>query len=290
MSLFSDMVLFPLKMYSRIAPTERGGYRLVRMARRLLRQRQWNSTFTTPNGLTLNLDLGTYPDCCMAVGLYELDTWRILRRLIKPGNWFVDCGANIGYFTMLAARLVGIDGRIDAFEPDPVNRTRLEIHLTQNHLAHRVTIHPVAVSNAPGQLTIYHPSGPGTNHGMSSAFPQHFSRADQYIVPAVRLDERLNGIPHLIKLDVEGGEWNAIEGMKSLLQSTAPPRLIIEHNITSASAAGRAPGDLMRLLSSMQPRYRISWIGRRLHSVHSPEDLDHFPRQVNLLAEIATPA
>lgn len=288
MTLLPDLVLFPLKVYSRIAPTERGGYRLVRLARRFLRRSQWNGSFTTPDGLSLNLDLGTYPDCCMAVGLYELDTWRMLRRLLKPGDWFVDCGANIGYFTMLAARLIGMDGRIDAFEPDPLNRARLEKHLQQNHLAHRVAVHPVAVSNHAGQLVIHRPTDPGTNHGMSSAYPMRFSHTDQYTVPAVRLDERLNGVPHLIKLDVEGGEWNALEGMKALLQSTVPPRLIIEHNVTSSSAAGHAPGDLMRLLLSLQPGYRIFWIGRGLHPVKSPDELDHFPRQVNLLAQMTT--
>ncbi|MCC7351641.1 MAG: FkbM family methyltransferase [Phycisphaerales bacterium] len=285
MALLTRMVLFPLKVYSRIAPTERGGYRLVRFARQFLPRNQWQGTFNGAQGLSFNLDLETYPDCCMAVGLYELDTWRIMRRLLRPGDWFVDCGANIGYFTMLAAKRVGKGGRVDAFEPDPVNRTRLEGHLRQNRLANQVTIHPLAVSNQAGELILYHPLGDKTNHGMSSAYPQHFPQSEQYTVSSVRLDERLNGIPHLIKLDVEGGEWNAIEGMKSLLQSPAPPRLIVEHNIASSSAAGRAPGDLMRLLLALQPRYRIFWIGRSLHPVRSAEELDHFPRQVNLLVE-----
>ena len=63
-----------LRGYSRIAPTERGGYRLARLVRRTRSREQWRDTFTTPDGLRFQLDLATYPDCCMAYGLYELDT------------------------------------------------------------------------------------------------------------------------------------------------------------------------------------------------------------------------
>jgi hypothetical protein len=87
-----------LKGYSRIAPTERGGYRLARLARRFVPESKRQGIFQTPDGLRLRLDLHTYPDVNMAVGLYELDTYRLLRRLLKGGSWFVDVGANLGYF------------------------------------------------------------------------------------------------------------------------------------------------------------------------------------------------
>src|SRR5688572_2191738 len=106
-SLPGNLALGLLKAYSRVAPTERGGFRLARLARRLVPRRHWERDFVTPDRTTLRLDLGTYPDCCMAVGLYELDTYRLLRRLLRPGSWFVDVGANIGYFSILAARWTG---------------------------------------------------------------------------------------------------------------------------------------------------------------------------------------
>jgi FkbM family methyltransferase len=280
-------ILWPLAAYSRIAPTERGGYRLVRMARRLLPQSQWKGIFRTPDGIDLDLDLATYPDCCMAVGLYELDTVRQIRRLLRSGGWFVDCGANIGYFTMLAATWVGANGRVDAFEPDPINRRRLESHLAANRLGDRVRIHPAAVSDQAGMLDLYHPTGADGNHGMSSAYHGLVGQAERYTVPTVRVDEVLEAVPDLIKLDVEGGDYAAIEGMKRLLQSDSPPRLIIEHNHVTAAAAGYTPGDLFRLLVSIQPRYRLHWIGRNLHPLASPEELDAFPRQVNLWVEAA---
>lgn len=285
MHILNRMVLWPLKLYARVAPTERGGYRLVRLARRFVPRADWTGVFIAPANLRIELDLGIYPDCCMAVGLYELDTLRQMRRLLHPGGWFVDCGANIGYLTMLAARRVGAGGRIDAFEPDPINRARLKRHLAENGLNAQVQVHPAAVSDRSGRMSLYHPRGAGHNHGMASAYSSMFAEADEYEVPVVRLDEQLTGVPDLIKLDVEGGELAALRGMRGLLQSPSPPRLIIEHNRVTAAAAGYAPSELFRLLQSIQPRYRVFWIGRKLHPVTSPERLDLLERQVNLLVE-----
>jgi len=237
----------------------------------------------TPDGFALGLDLGIYPDCCMAVGLYELDTDRQLRRQLKGGSWFVDCGANLGYFTLLACKLVGPQGRIDAFEPDPINRQRLEEHLRNNHVEDRVRIHAQALADRPGELTLYHPTGGETNHGMASFYATLVPTSQPYQVAVVRLDEQLDGIPDLIKLDVEGAELAAVEGMEKLLGAPRPPKLIIEHNPSSCAAAGYKPSDLYRKLKSLQPNYTISWIGRRLQPISTPEDLDHMSRQGNLL-------
>src|SRR5205814_8707332 len=109
----------------------------------------------------------TYPDITMAVGLYELDTARQIRRLLKPTSHFVDVGANLGYFTLLAAKWIGPAGRIDAFEPDPINRQRLEEHLSENNLADRVRVHAIAASSQAGHVELIHPQSAGANHGMA---------------------------------------------------------------------------------------------------------------------------
>src|SRR5205085_11707458 len=120
--------------------------RLARFARNFISEKNREGIFQIPDGLRLQLDLRTYPDLTMAVGLYELDTARLIRRLLKPGSHFVDVGANLGYFTLLAAKWTAPTGRIDAFEPDPINRQRLENHLRANNLSDRVRIHSIAAS------------------------------------------------------------------------------------------------------------------------------------------------
>lgn len=276
-----------LKGYSRIAPTGRGAYRLVRAARQLLPQPEWKSWFETPDHVSLALDLGTYPDCCMSVGLYELDTYRTIRRLLRPGDWFVDCGANIGYFTLCAAKWVGNTGRVDAYEPDPINRLRLEEHLHRNGVDTIVRVHRVGVSSKPGSFDFYHPSTSGKiNHGSASLFASLVEDGEKFTIETVRMDQHLDGVPNLIKMDIEGAEYDAIEGMSKILASSKPPHMIIEHNLESIAASGHKAGDVFSLLRQIQPRYKIYWIGWRLQQIPSVAALESITRQGNLLVSV----
>lgn len=282
----TELVLGGLRYYARIAPSERGGYRLVRAARRFIPKSAWKGSFRTDEGLQLELDLDVYPDCCMAAGLYELDTLRQIKRVLCPGAWFVDCGANIGYFTMIAARLVGAEGRVDAFEPDPFNLRRLERNLSVNGLQRNVKVHPLAVSNSEGELTLYRPRAGIGNHGMASVFPGSAGDGEAVKIHGVRLDEFISeDVPDLIKIDIEGGELSAIEGMKQLLSRRKPPILIFEYNPASYKAAGYRGEELFVMLAKMQPLYRLFWIGRRLREIGSPESMQAIKRQGNILAQ-----
>jgi FkbM family methyltransferase len=283
MSPIGAMALGALRAYSRITPTQRGGYRLVRAARVLLPRRQWAGRFPIPGGAAFDLDLATYPDCCMAVGIYELDTLRLLRSLLKPGDHFVDCGANIGYFTFAAARRVGPTGRVDAFEPDPLNRARLEAHLAANGSPANVHVHALAASDSAGEATLYHPANSSHNHGEASLFATAGAAATAYKVATARLDQILDRPPRLIKMDIEGAELAALKGMTALLRAATPPTLVIEHNPESAATAGYRPGDLLRYLNECQPRYRAYWAGWRLGKARSPQQIDAIARQGNIL-------
>lgn len=226
----------------------------------------------------------------MAFGLYELDTARLIRRLLEPGGWFVDCGANIGYFTLLAARRVGPEGRVDAFEPDPINRARLEQHLADNAPLPQVRVHPVAVGAEAATTTLFHPNAGPTNHGAASTYQSLTADATDvsaFPIRVARLVDELDGVPNLIKLDVEGAELAAITGASGLLGGEKPPAIIVEHNPVTAAAAGYRPSDLMRRLLTIQPRYRLFRIDWRLRPVAAPEQLDPLARECNLLAVAA---
>jgi FkbM family methyltransferase len=283
MNPFGALALGALRVYSRITPTQRGGYRLVRAARRLVPRGQWAGRFPIPGGATFDLDLATYPDCCMAVGIYELDTLRLLRGLLAPGQHFVDCGANIGYFTFAAAARVGTTGRVDAFEPDPLNRARLEAHLAANGSPTNVRVHAMALSDSAGEATLYHPAESSHNHGEASLFATGRIATTEYKVATARLDEVLDHPPHVIKMDIEGAELVALKGMTALLRAAAPPTLVIEHNPESAATAGYRAGDLLRYLNECQPRYRAYWAGWRLGDPKSAEQIDAIARQGNIL-------
>ena len=288
MNVLGRLALGTLKAYSRIAPTERGGYRLARLARQFVPDSQRAGIFQTPEGIRLKLDLRTYPDVNMAVGLYELDTVRVIRRLLKNGSWFVDVGANLGYFTLLAAKWTAPAGRVDAFEPDPINRQRLEEHLHENAPGNRVRVYPIAASSKAFELELIHPLAAGTNHGMASFYKSLTGEGQTFTVSTARLDEVLDGVPDLIKIDVEGAELSAIEGMQKLLCAPSPPKLIIEHNPTSCAAAGYRPSDIFSKLVQFQPKYKVFWIGWRLKQIASPDELNSISRQGNVLISTET--
>jgi FkbM family methyltransferase len=274
------------KIYSRFAPTGFGGYRLSRIARKFVPTSQWQGEFTTPRGLKLELDLSTYPDCAMAIGMYELDTQRLMRRLLRPGDWFVDCGANIGYFSTFCATVVGPSGRVDSYEPDPENRARLIKHIERNSLQDRVRVHANAVGSEAGTVTLHRPIKGITerNHGEASLFASLVPGGEGCSVERVRLDQDLTGVPQLVKFDVEGAERAAIEGMQSMMAATHPPAIIFEHNPESTAAAGYAPSRIFQKIVQAQPRYKLFWIARFLRRIGSPEALDAIANEGNVLA------
>ena len=272
--------LSPLRLYARLAPTERGGFRLARLARRLVPRDRWQGIFDDGRGNALDLDLSTYPDVCMAAGLYERDTDRLLRRLLPVGGHLVDGGANLGYFTLRLARKAG---RIDAFEPDPHNRARLTQNLERNAVAN-VRVHPAALSDAPGTLTFHRPAaGSARNHGETS----RYGDGEPFDVPAVRADTAVDAVPDLVKLDLEGGELAAVRGMTAWLTAPRPPAVVLEHNPPADARGGHAPGDVFRAFLDADPRWRCrrvrSWAAGHLAPVESPHALDGLGRQCNLL-------
>ena len=232
----------------------------------------------------MELDLGVYPDCCMAYGLFEVETTRVIRRLLRPGMHFVDGGANLGYFTLLAADCVGPTGRVDAFEPQPEILRRLKDNLQRNGMTGIANVHELALSNEDGQAVIHQFDDADHNHGCASLFDAHRQATATTPVPTVRLDRMLAGdVPDLIKLDLEGAEALAIEGMAELLQGESPPKMILEHSRWSAWNAGAETGGALAKVRQLQPRYRAYEIGSSLRPLTGAVERLETVGEVNLL-------
>jgi FkbM family methyltransferase len=263
--------------YSGVAPTGRGGYRLARLARWFHARSDRAALFHTPDHLLLNLDLDVYPDCAMAFGLYELDTVRVLRRLLRPGDTVIDGGANIGYFTLLAAKAAGAGGRVHAFEPQPHNRGRLTEHVADNGLEDVVTIHGVGLSDRTGRVQFH--TSPAANHGQSTMFAIPGRETRTVTIETVRLDDYLPDVaPRLIKLDLEGAEPLAISGMTESLRRHRPA-VIVELNPSTLTQAGFSRREPIERLLYAVPDYRVSVISWRL----KPFEDDDRSSEVNLL-------
>lgn len=162
---------------------------------------------------------------------YEPHVTRELLPLLKPGNVMLDIGANLGYFTLLAAKHLGPAGKVIAFEPNPDNCNSIHMSVFANHFTN-VVLYPFAVSDQETLLAMEVGSSNGGVFDIDAG-------ASETIVQAVRLDTFLSPENRIdiLKIDVEGSEGRAWLGMSQLIERYRPvifteffPELLRRHS------------------------------------------------------------
>jgi FkbM family methyltransferase len=144
----------------------------------------------------------------------------VLRRVIRPGDTVVDGGANVGFYSLLAASLLNGKGQVISFEPDPRNLPLLRANADLNRFSGMLRVEPMALSSSEGDLHFWY--NPQTSWGGSLV--EIPSASDICVtVPATSLDvfrSKRNLAPiDIIKLDLEGAEPLALQGMEESLSS-----------------------------------------------------------------------
>lgn len=212
----------------------------------------------TPHG-TFWVDPASYIGLTLLEdGEYEPSMRVILETALKPGDTFVDLGANEGYFTVLGARLVGPAGRVLAIEPQarlqPVIRENLRLNACAN-----TTVAHVAVSDHDGSADIH--LAPSTNNGATSLRRPTRYAVSTETVPLATLSRVLDdhGVSaiQLLKIDIEGWEHEAIRGSEALFRSGRVRALVLEVHPHLLAARGLGNGDdLTALLADCGYRQR----------------------------------
>jgi FkbM family methyltransferase len=159
-------------------------------------------------------------------GDYEKEIQTIFTEYLKPEAVVYDVGANIGFFALLAARLVGSRGHVFAFEPDPDNSSRLQENIEANSLKHvSVISSPVWSSNT--RVFFVRSSDHSTRFVGSVRMPG--VGTEGFYEQAVTLDNfaKHHPAPDFIKMDIEGGEAQALAGASGLF-TQAKPLLLLE--------------------------------------------------------------
>ncbi len=179
----------------------------------------------------------------------ELTDWLVQNLRPVPGDVLLDVGANLGWFTVLFDRLSPDGVAIHAFEPDPVNFDLLSHNLRLNG-THSVTAHRVAVAEEAGTATLH--LYDDRNRGKHSLLP--IVDRGGVTVSTVDLDGFLEtegidpGRIRLVKMDVEGFEYQVLRGMPRLLEQV--PVVLCELLPKYLAKVGRDPRDLLDLLFS----------------------------------------
>lgn len=171
---------------------------------------------------------GTAP---MYFGSYSPLVVNAMRRILRPGDVFVDVGANIGYLSAVAADIVGPHGQIHAFEPVPEYFERLQ-HFAALNPRYSIELNACAVGDATGTQQIFVTREPGqstlvprykTSEEVTSSLSVSVIRLDAYF--AERKIDRVN----LIKIDAEGYELPILRGLQGYFETqTCRPAILCE--------------------------------------------------------------
>lgn len=176
-------------------------------------------------------------------GIYEMVLQDLLAHELREGSVFYDVGANAGFFSLLAARLVGSSGCVYSFEPVEENAVDIESQMILNGI-HNCEVHRIALSNKPGILQMH--TGPNSSMGrIVTSEEAKQSAAPLLSVDVTTLDSFApkHRPPDLIKIDVEGEEANVLDGARSILNLPQAPTLVIELH---GETVGRAVAEILR--------------------------------------------
>lgn len=183
----------------------------------------------------------------------------MLVRNLKPGMFAVDIGANIGFVTLQMCKIVGPEGKVSAFEPDPCNYDLLVNNLAINGYADMTSTYHVAVSDKKGVLNFHR----SEQSNLGSVLKNKKATKGTVKVNALSIDEWssvLPKMPNFYKMDIEGYEVEVLRGMYETLKRSAVPSYVLIEVHPQFYSKERSFGDELK---------RVSQIGYTIKHVES---------------------
>ncbi len=181
------------------------------------------------------------------LGRYERNKMNLIMAWLKPGATFVDVGSNKGDFTLLAAKVVGSDGKVLSFEPEPENcywiRKSVEANGYEN-----IALFEVALSATDGTASLYL----GSKSGWHTLLPGQPNRSNGTITVMTRkldsvLREANQARVDMIKIDVEGAELEVLKGARQALSNNSDIVLLMDLH----RYLGVDPAEVLKILEEL---------------------------------------
>jgi len=243
-------------------------------------------------GQKMLLDQGDALDLALN-RIYEPAETELLQKLIQPGYTIVDVGANIGYYSLIFAKATGPAGKVFSFEPDPGNFSLLNQNLAMNGHVNVATVNK-AVTAESGSINLFISDECPADHRIYDSGDGRKSLS----IPSVSLDDYFASLDvkiDLIKMDIQGSEYFAVQGMRKVLASNPNIKLLSEFWPFGLKRSGIEPIDYLKLLQDVG--LKLSYFDeadRTIRPVVIEELVQRYPVAVpiycNLLCEPAGPA
>jgi FkbM family methyltransferase len=198
-------------------------------------------------------------DCFRSGRLLEPETSALVDILLQPGDTFIDIGGHVGFFSMLAAGLVGPTGRVYVFEPERTNYAHLLTHITLNNF-HHVFPFPWAVGHSTAVVDFFtnldndggHALWEPGRHPFNQKSRQQVSKESVFLIS---LDDIFGsaqpGFAKLIKIDTEGNEASVLRGARNFLTRAQIPAVIAEINQFGLAQLGSSEQEMRTLMTDL---------------------------------------
>lgn len=158
----------------------------------------------------------------LARGIHEPFETELFRQTVKEGDVVLDIGAHIGYYTLIASKIVGSSGKVYAFEPDPTFYSILERNIKLNGCKNVIAINK-AVNKESGEIKLFQPVKYANTTIVDKGNEKKYIK-----VQAVSIDDCVDDVVDVVKMDIEGAEYIALKGMVETFRKNTRMKVFIE--------------------------------------------------------------
>lgn len=209
-------------------------------------------------------------------GEYELFETEVVKKQIKKGMTVLNIGAYIGYYTLLASRLVGEKGKVFAFEPDPANFKLLKKNIKLNN-SKNIKLIQKAASDKKGKQKLFLSTFSSNMHSLIyNEFSQPGGKIDVEVTTIDDYFKDYKGKIDFIIMDIEGAEPKALEGMSKTLNKNKKIKIIMELIPYLIEETGT---NFKKFINSLQKSgFKVYKINEQIKKLEPLGDIDHFLR------------
>lgn len=194
-------------------------------------------------------------------GIYEKFETELVKKMVTEGDVVVDVGAHIGYYTLIFAKCVGNGGIVFAFEPEPNNFSLLSKNIEINGYKN-VNLEQLAISDFDGTCVLYTFNTSSGANRIYKPLEKNYKNSKPIQIKAISLDDYFTNRPEnkidLIKIDVEGAEFNVLKGMQNIMKKNINLKILLEFNPYFLENAGANPKHLIDFLQDRS--FKINYL------------------------------